>query len=332
MSTPLKRQTNRANARRSTGPRTERGRAAVSSNPLTHGFYSAVAIPLIEDPADFHSTLADYIADLRPAGATEVELVHRYVKDLWKLRRLERLERMFVIQAIQRHESSVDAAVFVPELRPAHAHFDIIDLQFHQYKTTAPIERVSILQNRLRRGLDSTLRLLRELQHERFASAAPGEEFAVTTTLPPDDYTYFYDPPPDPDDKKPVPDDENPGPANPGCDSVADPSPVSKSTPDSSASADRGMEPQPKGPVVFQSRDRQGAGALREVGQTPTSAPDPQVRPPRSTPAHQTPPNGPKTPPPIPTIHKPNPEFGFAPSKITSRTPNHPKRRSKERR
>ena len=92
MSTDRQRAANRRNAQRSTGPRTTRGRAAVRSNHLQHGFYGRVAIPDFEDTAGYHAVLDDYLADLHPAGAVETELVHRLVMELWKLRRLEHLE------------------------------------------------------------------------------------------------------------------------------------------------------------------------------------------------------------------------------------------------
>jgi len=93
MSTDRQRAANRRNAQRSTGPRTTRGRAAVRSNHLQHGFYGRVAIPDFEDTAGYHAVLDDYLADLHPAGAVETELVHRLVMELWKLRRLEHLEK-----------------------------------------------------------------------------------------------------------------------------------------------------------------------------------------------------------------------------------------------
>ena len=111
MSTPLQRASSRRNSQLSTGPRTPRGRAAVTANPLTHGFYSRVVLSDFEDPADYHATLADYLADLRPAGAVETELVHRYVKDLWKLRRLERLERAFLVDSIEQAERRLDSPI-----------------------------------------------------------------------------------------------------------------------------------------------------------------------------------------------------------------------------
>ena len=110
MSTDRQRAANRRNAQRSTGPRPTRGRAAVRSTHLQPGFYGRVAIPDFEDTAGYHAVLDDYLADLHPAGAVETELVHRLVMELWKLRRLEHLERTFLIASIDRAHRIIMAA------------------------------------------------------------------------------------------------------------------------------------------------------------------------------------------------------------------------------
>ncbi|MGD0578487.1 MAG: hypothetical protein ABSC08_06115 [Bryobacteraceae bacterium] len=299
MSTSRQRAANRRNSQLSTGPRTLRGRAAVAANPLLHGFYARVAIPDLDDPAAYHATLADFLADLRPAGAVEVELVHRYVKDLWKLRRFERLERMFFVDAIECNEPRVAARITDPEQRAGRACFDAIETQLIQFRTVAPLERVALLTHRLRRALDSTLRLLRELQAERLASAAPGETpFAVLDTLPPDPLDYTVDSGP------PAPSSPVDAPAAP----VSPESPVAQPP----AAEPCATDPRVAEPPVSEPRPS-GSGCFE-----PPVA-EPRIATPPSAPS--TPPNSPETPPASPTIHKLNPEIGFAPSKMQSTPP-----------
>ena len=186
MSTDRLRAANRRNAQRSTGPRTGGGRAAVRSNHLQHGFYGRVAIPDFEDTAGYHAVLDDYLADLHPAGAVN-RLVHRLVMELWKLRRLEHLERTFLIASIDRAERDVDAETSSADELAAYAYEHWVESQFLQFKSEAPIERLSHLQYRLRRSADATLRLLRDLQSERLASAGP---FAEIASAGPDTLVY----------------------------------------------------------------------------------------------------------------------------------------------
>ena len=195
MSTPLQRASSRRNSQLSTGPRTPRGRAAVTANALIHGFYGRVALTDFEDPADYRATLADYLADLRPAGAVEIELVHRLVKDLWKLRRLERLERAFLVDTIEQAERRLDSPL--PEQRAFFACSTSLHAQFRQYKGETPLERVELLQHRLRRAADSTLRLLTILQAERRADPdAASQPWIEISTLPPESLAYRADEPP----------------------------------------------------------------------------------------------------------------------------------------
>lgn len=86
---------NRANAAKSTGPRTPEGKARVSRNAITHGLYARDVV-LTEDenetPEAFQ-TLCDALArDIQPANTIENLLVERLAIAHWRLRRLYRHE------------------------------------------------------------------------------------------------------------------------------------------------------------------------------------------------------------------------------------------------
>jgi hypothetical protein len=84
---------NRANAQRSTGPRTEAGKAKVARNALVHGLTARVAL-LPGDDLDQFERLAKRILDeLRPDGAFQEELAIEIVNCSWKLRRVPLTER-----------------------------------------------------------------------------------------------------------------------------------------------------------------------------------------------------------------------------------------------
>ena len=286
MSTDRQRAANRRNAQRSTGPRTTRGRAAVRSNHLQHGFYGRVAIPDFEDTAGYHAVLDDYLADLHPAGAVETELVHRLVMELWKLRRLEHLERTFLIASIDRAERDVDAETSSPDELAAYAFEHWVESQFLQFKSEAPIERLSHLEYRLRRSADATLRLLRDLQSERLASSGP---FAEIASAGPDTLVYR---------------------STPSAAGVDDPTVAVES------SAVR-RDPQP--------------AALSTTGPPAPATPSSSVHPAGPPSAPPAPRKAPRTPSASSTIHKPNPEIGFVPSKSKSTPPHPTPKRSSQR-
>jgi hypothetical protein len=97
VTTERQRQANRANARKSTGPRTGAGKAIVRLNATKHGLRAAaVVIPGLESPAEWEAFRAGVVGSLRPAGALAEALADRAAGLLWRLRRVERVEALSV--------------------------------------------------------------------------------------------------------------------------------------------------------------------------------------------------------------------------------------------
>ena len=83
---------NRRNAEKSTGPRTEEGKAKVARNALSHGLRAEKVVTFDETGGDFQAFLAEQRAALEPADAIEEQLVERIAFCAWRLRRIYRLE------------------------------------------------------------------------------------------------------------------------------------------------------------------------------------------------------------------------------------------------
>src|SRR4051794_39457172 len=62
---------NRENAKRSTGPRTDAGKASSSKNAMRHGLLSEASTLPDEDPAEFDAHAAAIKRDLEPVGGLE---------------------------------------------------------------------------------------------------------------------------------------------------------------------------------------------------------------------------------------------------------------------
>ena len=94
---------NRANAKKSTGPRTAEGKARVRHNSVTHGLRTEDVVvrggPTAEDPAEFSSLLGSMLNDCKPKGALERVLVERLTVSYWRLRRAYRFEARAIEQA-----------------------------------------------------------------------------------------------------------------------------------------------------------------------------------------------------------------------------------------
>ena len=104
---------NRENALRSTGPRTEAGKAASSANALSHGLTAASTVVLPEEDTDAFERLREgVIADLDPAGALQAALAQRIAVLLWRLDRATRLEaELFVHGQLAMLRSRADQAL-----------------------------------------------------------------------------------------------------------------------------------------------------------------------------------------------------------------------------
>jgi hypothetical protein len=83
---------NRANAQKSTGPRTAQGKAVAAQNAVKHGLLAKEVVVKGEDPAEFECYREQMLAELAPAGQMESMLAHRIVGLSWRLRRAERLQ------------------------------------------------------------------------------------------------------------------------------------------------------------------------------------------------------------------------------------------------
>jgi hypothetical protein len=83
---------NRANAEKSTGPRSEEGKARSSRNAFKHGLYSKQLVLPGEDAAALDGLKADLRAEHQPVNETEEILVNELAEQYWRIQRFRRLE------------------------------------------------------------------------------------------------------------------------------------------------------------------------------------------------------------------------------------------------
>ena len=87
METPAQIRANRANAQRSSGPRSEAGREITKMNALKHGLAARELVIRDEDPAALDALRADLRAEHAPANQTEALLVEDLAICWWRLQR-----------------------------------------------------------------------------------------------------------------------------------------------------------------------------------------------------------------------------------------------------
>jgi hypothetical protein len=98
-------ESNRRNALRSTGPKTETGKQRSSKNAVRHGLTAETVIEPLEDSEDYKAFEQAVTADYDAETAVERELVLRLASLLWRLRRSTSIETgLFQIKNVALHE------------------------------------------------------------------------------------------------------------------------------------------------------------------------------------------------------------------------------------
>ena len=92
MTTERKRAANARNARRSTGPRTTAGKARSARNAITHGLLSREALLPGEDHKKFEALTEGLRKCFPPKDMYDEILVDIMTREVWKMRRLGRVE------------------------------------------------------------------------------------------------------------------------------------------------------------------------------------------------------------------------------------------------
>jgi hypothetical protein len=92
MATPAQITANRANAQKSTGPRSSEGKSASRLNALKHGLDAQSLIIPGEDPAAYDALAEDYRAEFHPNTPSETFHVDTMIRADWQKRRLQPLE------------------------------------------------------------------------------------------------------------------------------------------------------------------------------------------------------------------------------------------------
>jgi hypothetical protein len=171
---------NRKNAQKSTGPKTEEGKAISSKNALKHGLRSHEVIldspHYKENISDFNVLLNSLFNDLKPVGQFQEFLVYKIANSLWRSRRaviaetaqlhrqLDHVEREIRSKTFYaEHDGDIDAdnpdevAEFQNQLRPVLTGINLI-----------PDGNVNVnilrYEMRLDRQLTRALRVLKYLQ------------------------------------------------------------------------------------------------------------------------------------------------------------------------
>jgi hypothetical protein len=150
---------NRANAQKSTGPRTAAGKQRSSLNALRHGLTGHTIVLPTDDRAAYQRHSQSFLDEYRPQGATESQLVQSVTDISWQLNRAAAVETNLFSLGIIESEDRIRASH--PDAETALA----MALTYREHNRA--FANIGIYRQRLAREFERTLILLRRIQAER---------------------------------------------------------------------------------------------------------------------------------------------------------------------
>ncbi len=115
MASPAQITANRANAQKSTGPRSVEGKSASRFNALKHGIDAASIVIPGEDSANYDALVTQYQQEYRPQSASESFHVDTMIRADWHKRRLENVEADLYHTVLAESPGNSLAAVLLAE-------------------------------------------------------------------------------------------------------------------------------------------------------------------------------------------------------------------------
>ena len=201
MSTKAQIKANQQNAQKSTGPKTDEGKAAVSQNAVRHGLFAAEAVIQGEDPSDYELYRDKYLAELLPVGMVESMLAERIVSLWWRLRRAERMQNEAIEDMIGRKVTNLmsrhDRESYYTNqgIRPGDPRFalDLLPLgriAISDWSYSRVLDRMLMYERRIENSVIKIMKELKRFQVMRRIELQNVEKIEPSTSLRDEDATH----------------------------------------------------------------------------------------------------------------------------------------------
>ncbi|MCP4263055.1 MAG: hypothetical protein GY774_36915 [Planctomycetes bacterium] len=181
---------NRRNAKKSTGPRTNKGKTAISQNAVKHGLRGLQTVISSENQADFELYRDRMLSELAPAGSMESMLAERIVSLSWRLKRAGRIQAQ-----------TIDAMNTDITNNPLANLTQTFLLKMQRKSQPAPsvpesdliLGRIAIKDFSNARVLDRLLMYERRIEHSLFKTYLEFQRLSLTRKLDTDDGEFSYE-------------------------------------------------------------------------------------------------------------------------------------------
>jgi hypothetical protein len=171
---------NRKNAQKSTGPRTEEGKAASAQNAVKHGLLARGDVIKTEDQADYDRMREKMVRELDPVGAVETELAERIVSLMWRLKRAQRLGNEVFDYLLAKDAHACKRRIYSTSANDPceDPDFTLGRVAVEDLSNSRVIERLGLYERRIESSLYRTMRELRTVKALRVAEAGDCGEMA----------------------------------------------------------------------------------------------------------------------------------------------------------
>jgi hypothetical protein len=167
MTTEAQTEANRANAQKSTGPRTPEGKAKVAQNALKHGLLAKDAVVVGEDFDEFDLFRDQFRAELAPVTMAESLLVERIVGLFWRLQRAERFHTEAFDMLYLHCAADPQVKRRWPTSPPDQTDPIFGETVVKDFSETRSLERLLVYERRIENSLYRTMAELRQVQGQR---------------------------------------------------------------------------------------------------------------------------------------------------------------------
>jgi hypothetical protein len=162
---------NRANAKHSTGPKTEEGKQRSSLNALRHGLTGQIIVLPGEDLEAYQRHIESFVTEYKPKGPTETQLVQTLSDTAWRLNRVSALENNLLTLGLVNSNPHAEP----DPIQDALSIVAALDSQ------TRALANLSLHGQRLSRQFEKTHALLKQIQSERI----PNDEYDLKQAADP---------------------------------------------------------------------------------------------------------------------------------------------------
>jgi hypothetical protein len=166
MATEAQIEANRANAQKSTGPRTPEGKAVVSHNSVTHGLLARAGVIPGEQEDEFQAHREGLRKQLRPGAPLEDVLAERVVDLSWRLKRAARDQEVAYAALYQKYLENQPEPSEPDAWQAALGRMIVED-----FCGAAVLERLQRYERRIESGFYKALKELRQAAHQRQEAA-----------------------------------------------------------------------------------------------------------------------------------------------------------------